>query len=187
MTDPIGKRATILKNSLVLIAIVSMAASGGCTTVTNKGPAAPARPAPVPHADDIGLLVPQKAIVNMDGKPGFDGIVAQIMLCKETDAGPKSILVSGEVDVMLYEGPKPDDLRDAAKPFFSWTFTSGELARRVVGQYHALWGYSLFLQWTTAPKPGKVWLRARYRPPSGNAIYSSPAEQVMPVDPPAPK
>ena len=190
MTDPTGKRATMLKNLknfLVLIAVVSAATAGGCTTATDKGMSAPVMPAPVAHADRIALFVPPNAIVNWDGEPGFDGAIAQIMLLRNTDKGLKSVLVSGEVDIMIYEGAKPDRLSDAIKPFFSWTFTAGELAQRVVGQYNALWGYALRMQWTAAPRSAKVWLIARYRPPSGSAIYSSPAEQLMPVEIPKAK
>ncbi len=172
----------MLKNFLVLIAVASAAVSGGCTTVTGEGPSAAPRPAPEPNADRIGLMVPQKAIVNWDGEPGFDGAIAQVMLFKNTPGGQKSILVSGEVDVMMYEGEKPDDYSNVTKPFFTWTFTPAELAQRVVGQYGALWGYALVLEWTIPPKSEKVWMIACYRPPSGRAIYSSPAEQVMPVE-----
>jgi len=182
VTDPTGKLATILKTFLVLSAVVLAAVLGGCAPVTVKG-----APAPEAHADRIGLMVPQKAIVNWDGEPGFDGAIAQVMLFKTTDGGPKSILVTGEVDIIMYEGAKPDDFSNLTKPFFSWTFTSRELARRVVGQYGALWGYALVLEWTVPPESEKVWMIARYRPPSGRAIYSSPAEQVMPVELPEPK
>ena len=187
MIDPTAKLATVLKNFLVVLAVVSAAVSGGCTTVTNKGISETPRPAPEPHANRIGLMVPQKAIVNWDGEPGFDGAVAQVMLFKNTAGGPKSVLVSGEVDVMMYEGEKPEDFSNVTKPFFSWTFTSKELAQRVVGQYGALWGYALVLKWTVPPKSEKVWMIARYRPPSGRAIYSSPAEQIMPVEIPKAK
>ena len=155
--------------------------------MTGKGISEARRPAPEPHADRIGLMVPQKAIVNWDGEPGFDGAIAQVMLFKNINGGKKSVLVTGEVDVMMYEGAKPDDYSNVTKPFFSWTFTGTELAQRVVGQYGALWGYALVLEWTVPPKSEKVWMIARYRPPSGSAIYSSPAEQVVPVEMPGAK
>jgi len=182
VTDPTGKRVTILKNFLLVIAVVSAAVSPGCTPATKKG-----MPGPVAQADRIGLFVPDNAIANWDGKPGFDGVVAQVMLFRDEGGGLKSVLVSGEVDVMIYEGSKPDRLSDAIKPFFSWTFTSRELAERVVGQYGALWGYALRLPWNVPPQTQNVWLIARYRPPSGNAIYSSPAEQPMPIEIPKAK
>jgi len=177
--DPTGKRATTLKNVLTVIAVVSAAVSPGCTPSAKKG-----MPAPVARADRIGLFVPESAIVNWDAKPGFDGLIAQVMLFRDSGAGLKSVLVSGEVDVMIYEGDRPDKPSEATKPFFSWTFNAEELAQRVVGQYGALWGYALRLQWEIPPRSEKVWLIARYRPPSGNAIYSSPAEQSMPVETP---
>ena len=182
MTDTIGKRGTISKGFGVLVAVISAAVQGGCTTEINNG-----MPAPVQHADRIALLVPENAIVNWDGKPGFDSVMAQIMLFEKTAKGPKSVLVSGEVDLMLFEGPKPDNVNDITKPFFSQTFTARELAQRVVGQYDTLWGYSLRLQWLTAPKTKTVWLIARYRPPTGKPLYSSPAEQRMPAKSPKPK
>ena len=144
-------------------------------------------PAPIPNADRIGLFVPESAIANWDGEPGFDGVIAQIMLFRDQGGGLKSVLVSGEVDIMIYEGAKPAKFSDATRPFFSWTFKGDELAQRVVGQYNALWGYALHLQWTIPPRTEKVWLIARYRSPSGDAIYSSPAEQIMPVEMPKPK
>jgi hypothetical protein len=182
VTDPSGKRATVLKSVLVLIAAVSAACSAGCTTVTGKG-----LPAAVARADRIGLFVPEHAIADWDGKPGFDGIIAQIMLYRNEDGGLKSVLVSGEVDVMFFEGPAPDNLNDAAKPFFTRTFTSEELARRVTKQYSTLWGYALRMGWESPPQTENIWLIARYRPPAGPAIYSSPAEQTMPADPPKPR
>ena len=177
MTDPTGKLETHLKAFLVLVAVVSAAVQGGCTSGTDRKNL----PEPVSHADRIALLVPENAIHNWDGAPGLDGVMAQIMLFKNETKGPKSVLVNGEVDLMLFEGAKPDNADNIPKPFFSQTFTAGELARSVVGQYNTLWGYSLRLQWLTAPKTKNVWLIARYRPPTGRPIYSSPAEQRMPA------
>jgi len=144
-------------------------------------------PAPIAHADRIGLFVPESAIVNWDGKPGLDGVIAQVMLFRNEGGGLKSVLVTGDVDIMIYEGAKPANLSDAIKPFLSWTFNARELSQRVVGQYGSLWGYALRLPWKLPPRSEKVWLIARYRPPSGRAIYSSPAEQPMPVEVPKPK
>jgi len=182
VTDPTGKRVTILKSLPLVIAVVSAVVSSGCTPPAKKG-----MPAPIPHADRIGLFVPPNAIANWDGEPGFDGVIAQVMLFSDTGGGLKSVLVSGEVDIMIYEGAKPDKLSDAIKPFFSWTFNAEELTERVVGQYGALWGYAMRLPWKLAPRSEKVWLIARYRPPSGRVIYSSPAEQPMPVEIPKAK
>ena len=182
MTDPTGKRVTILKSLLLVIAVVSAVVSSGCTPPAKKG-----MPAPISHADRIGLFVPPNAIANWDGEPGFDGVIAQVMLFRHKGGGLKSVLVTGDVDVMIYEGAKPDNLSDAIKPFFSWTFNAEELSQRAVGQYGSLWGYALRLPWKLPPRSEKVWLIARYRPPSGRAIYSSPAEQPMPVEVPKPK
>ncbi|MDP6637500.1 MAG: hypothetical protein QGG42_21585 [Phycisphaerae bacterium] len=175
MTDPNRKRAIALRNILILAAVAA-AAQVGCTTT----PVRSGRPVTVANIDRIALLVPENAIVNWDDKPGLDGIVAQVMHFKDYGKGPKSVLVSGEVDIMVFEGPKPDRFDNAGKPFFSQTFTSGQLAQRIVGQYNALWSYSLRVRWPAVPQSSKVWLIARYRPPSGNAVYSSPAEQRMP-------
>ena len=180
MTDPSGKRATILKRSLAVIAVVFAAMSPGCTPPANKG-----MPAPIPHADRVGLSVPGNGIVNLDGEPGYYGVTAHVVLYKNIPAGLKSILVNGELDIIIYGG-STDKFSDATEPLFSWTLTGGELALLAVRQY-GIWGYGLQLKWKTPPRPGRVWIIARYRPPSGNAIYSSPAEQLMPVEAPKPR
>jgi hypothetical protein len=183
VTDPNSKREPHLKAFLVLVAVVAAAVQGGCTNGTvHKN-----LPAPIPNVDRMALFVPENAITNLDGVKGPDGLIAQVMLFRNSGSGLKSVLVSGEVDVLIYEGAKPEKFVDGTEPFFSWTFTAKELAQRVVGQYNALWGYSLRLQWPSAPKSARVWLIARYRPPAGRAIYSSPAEQRMPAKSPKPQ
>ena len=168
--------------ALVLVVAV-VAALGGCDATANSTPA-PNRikgmPAPVDSADRIALLVPQVAVVNFDDQPGPDGVVAQVMRFKDYGKGPKSVLVTGEVDLMVFEGSKPKNINDAPKPFFSQTFTPAELSRCIVGQYNTLWGYSLRARWPAAPRTKNIWMLARYRPPSGSAVFSSPAEQRMP-------
>jgi len=183
VTNLTGKSRTIPKLLLAIVAAAAAITHSGCapeTTITK-----PSLPKPVAIVDRVALLMPESAVVNMDGKPGYDGVVAQIMLFQKSDRGIKSVLGSGDVDVLIFEGRRPNRLDDAPAPFFTWTFTSDELARHIVGQYNALWGYSLQLQWDTAPRASRMWLVARYRPTSGPAVYSSPAEQRMPVKAPA--
>jgi len=187
-----GKYYTILPPRRRLIGLL-MAVSlfGGCQPGMKNGP-----PEPVAHADRIGLYVPDAAVVNWDGQPGFDGILAQVMLFRDEPGGKlKSILVTGEIDMILYEGSQPASLDLAGKPFRVWTFTRAELARMKIGQYGVLWGYSMRLAWgRRVPKPipevdpeteketEKIWLRARYRSPMGKVIYSSPIERPMPLE-----
>ena len=178
MSNPAARDAVVLKNSLVLIVLTAASLAGGCT-----GGSGDKMPDPVANVDRIALFVPQKAIVNWDKDPELDGVVAQIMLFKDHGKGLKTVLVTGEVDLMLYEGAKPDKFSDAPEPFVSRTFTARELSRRVVGQYDALRGYAVRLEWPAAPKTTHVWLIARYRRPGGGEIYSSPAEQRMPAPP----
>jgi len=175
---------------IALLLVTAAALSlGGCEPPkpkTSKNPRAATLnnvPTPIAEADRIALLVPQRAVVNLDKRPGVDGIVAQVMLLKDFGKGPKTVLVTGQVELMVFEGSIPKDVRDAPKPFFSRTFTGKELARRVVGQYNTLWGYSLQAKWTKPPKSANIWIMAQYRSPEGAAIYSSPAEQRMPPKP----
>ena len=179
---------TNVSRIVVILAAAASLSLGGCEPPKpkpiNTPPATTARnnmPTPIANADRIALMVPQRAVVNLDKRPGVDGIVAQIMLLKNFDKGPKTVLVTGQVELMVFEGSIPKDVRDAPKPFFSRTFTGKELAQRVVGQYNTLWGYSLKAKWPTPPKSANIWIMAQYRSPDGSAIYSSPAEQRMPV------
>ncbi|MBT3200891.1 MAG: hypothetical protein HN350_13360 [Phycisphaerales bacterium] len=168
----------VLKNALLLLIAISAMGASGCTQKTINGKRLPDT---VDQIDKIALLVPQNAIINWDGKPGLDGVIAQVMLFQNQEKGPKSVLVSGEIDLMLFEGRKPKTLNNAPKPFCTKTFTSSELATKIVGQYSSLWSYSLRLPWPKIPATKDVWMIARYRPKSGRAVYSSPAEQRVPT------
>jgi len=183
VTSSSGKYYTILPTRCGLIGLL-LAASlcYGCQTGTKDG-----LPAPVAHADRIGLYVPEQAVVNWDDKPGLDGVRAQVMLFRHGPGGKlKSVLVTGEVDLILYEGPQPVSLDRAGTPFRSWTFNAEELARLAIGQY-GLAGYSMRLAWgRDVPRADKIWMVARYRPPMGQAIYSSSAQCDMPLEPKRP-
>ncbi len=180
---------TNVSRIVVILAATAALSLGGCEAKkpnTSNNPRAAALknlPAPIENADRIALLVPQQAVVNLDKQPGVDGVVAQVMLLRDFGKGPKTVLVTGEVDLMVFEGSIPKNINNAPKPFLARTFTARELAGRVVGQYNTLWGYSLQAKWTSRPRSANIWIMARYRPPEGSAIYSSPAEQRMPAKP----
>lgn len=169
---------TVLKNTLLLLVAVSAIGASGCTQKTIKGKRLPDS---VDQIDKVALLVPQNAIINWDKKPGLDGVIAQVMLFQNQGKGPKSVLVSGEIDLMLFEGSMPKTLSSIPEPFCTQTFTSAELSARIVGQYSSLWSYSLRLPWPKIPGTKNVWMIARYRPQSGRAVYSSAAEQRIPT------
>jgi len=178
MTDLIAGRIALLAAALAAMLT-------GCAPTVKPEPAAPTRkikklPPPIDQVDRIALLAPHNAVVNLDSRPGPDGIVAQVMLVKDFGQGPKTVLVSGKVDLMVFEGSIPKNLSEAPKPFFSRTFTAEELAQRVVGQYGVLLSYALQAEWASAPQSKSIWILARYRPQSGEALFSSPAEQRMP-------
>jgi len=181
VTDSIVKPVRVF----LLLVAASAALLTGCEPPKGPDgkPAAPALkgvPKPIDYVDRIALLVPQRAVVNLDNQPGPDGVIAQIMLLKDFGKGPKTVLGTGEIDLLVFEGSQPDNLNNAPKPFFVKTFTAAELAKRVVGQYNTLWGYALQAKWTTPPKSSNIWMLARYRASSGPALFSSPAEQRMP-------
>jgi len=180
------KYDTISRSCRKLVGLVlAVSFLAGCQpTIKDGSPKPVGLPKPVAHADRIGLYVPEAAVANWDDRPGPDGVRAQVILYRDEPGGKfKSVLVTGKIDLMLYEGAQPANLSGAGTPFRSWTFNKSELARLTIGQYGVLWGYSMLLEWgREVPKSEKIWMIARYRSPTGQAIYSSPVERPMPTE-----
>jgi hypothetical protein len=147
---------------------------GGCQIDDRPRP-----PAPVSQIDHIDLFTSHTAL-NLDGAPGSDGVQAEVFLFQRQK--PASQMVSGQIEVLLYEHEgqtDPDSLQRLLErsPDYQWTFGSGQLEQRRLLRM-GLWGYGFVLDWgSTVPQTSRIVLLARYTPSGaqGRVLYSAPA------------
>ena len=167
-----SRALTCLLSTCVLLA--------GCPPPEMTRPQAPVPPKPVERVDHMELQLPDGAATNWDSDPEPDGLRAMVRLYQTSrDKGVRAVLVSGQIDFLLFEGSRPKRPTGASSPFFTWTFTPDQLPAYVTRQY-GLWCYAMQLAWgEKAPKAKQIWLVARYRAPGGPPIYSSPIERSM--------
>ena len=139
-----------------------------CGCVTDRQPPRGASPSSIDELNLLGLPV----AVNLDGRPGADGVVVKLFATSRS--GSRAMpLRSGTLELIAYEGtPSPAAL---PAPFHRWTFTPSELARieftTVLGT-----GYRLVLSWMPRLLPSdRVTVIARYHPHKGKPVTSAPS------------
>jgi hypothetical protein len=111
--------------------------------------------------------------LNFDAKPGPDGFAVRIFVTK--GGGAKgSTIQSGNLEVMMFDGVVGVDEIVTKEPNQTWKFTAGQLAplreQTSLGN-----GYRFALRWENPPTRGHITVVARYVPPKGNPVYSSPS------------
>ena len=155
-----------------VVAAAVMIGLAGCKPSGQIRPSSrpPEAPKPVSRIDAIELTAMPTAL-NFDNIPGPDGIQVRIF-CYQLNT-PTAVLVSGTMEVLMFEGNVPPEGL-GAKPFHIWKFTGEELSAyrqpSMVG-----WGYGLQLLWGThMPTAPMVTVAARYTPPGGQPIYALP-------------
>ncbi len=132
--------------------------------------------APAGHVDRVQLFVLPTAI-NMDAVPGPGGISITIYFFRLSQAPDgkvlnKTVAVSGDVDVMMFDGQlRASDMANA-KPRHVWHFAPGE-----IGPYlsHSALGYhyAMSLPWgKDEPQATMVTAIVRYSPPNEQPMYS---------------
>ena len=131
----------------------------------------------VDHADAIELWAMPPAAINWDEVPGPDGVRVSVYLYLAEQAQP--VLVKGSLEFMMYEGRRPHEGPETVQPFRTWQFTEQELLTHQM-RGPAGWGYAAQLGWgRDVPKSAVITLLARYLPPAGPPVASSPI--VIPI------
>ncbi len=138
----------------------------GCTTDSARAgsPAAAA-------IHELNVLSMPVAL-NLDGKPGADGIAIKVFASNQDE--PKAVPIrKGHLEIVAYDGNL--DTAPGAKPFHTWRFSAADLAgyefTTALGT-----GYNLVLSW--APQQltrERVVVIARYLPPKGPPVVSAPS------------
>ena len=161
------------RTTIVLLAALTAAGCPGPERIT------PSPSKPVISIDNVTLFVTPPAVLNWDDKPGPDGVRIAIF-CFQKAQGI-SVTVSGSLEVQLYEqnGDKSMTELEKAAPFQTWSFSAQELPRFLV-RADCGWGYAIQLGWGDhVPTSDKISLRARYKSPSGEVVYSDPLTMPM--------
>jgi hypothetical protein len=134
-------------------------------------------PKPVDRVDAIDLWAVPPAAINWDDVPGPDGIQVSVYLYRADRAEP--VLIKGKIEFVMYENRRPREGLAAAKPLRTWEYTEQELATHEM-RGPAGWGYGTQLAWgKDVPTSPVITLIARYVPPLGPPLVSSPV--VIPV------
>jgi hypothetical protein len=111
--------------------------------------------------------------INMDTRPGADGFAVRAFVTK--NGGAKGVTINnGTIEILMFDGAVKLDEITTKEPKQSWKFTAKQLAamREQTSLGNA---YRFTLRWTDPPTHGHVTVLARYLPPRGEPIYSSPS------------
>lgn len=169
--------------SKLVVVIVSLgffltgcATDGDSSAADPAGPVQPFDPAAVPALSprvDSMELDTFPVAVNLDDKPGADGISVKMRLYS-LDQPLAFAMQKGVVEFVMYEGRVRDNMLADAQPHHIWRFSASQIAgsgRKVlVG-----WQYDLTLNWLDkAPKTDAFTLTARLLRPGGQPLYARP-------------
>lgn len=152
------------RHALLLSAL--LAAAAGCAGPRSSGSSGGGA-----AIDEIHLFgVP--AALNLDGKPGPDGIGVRVFV---TSAGlAKGVeMRRGRLDVLLFDGTVTAGRFRDTPPLKTWSFDPAQLAPLARSSALGV-GYELALNWSPAhPRFRVVTVLARYHPPTGGDLYSA--------------
>ena len=146
------------------IGVLLLAACVGCRSVSSGVGG---------QINQLHLLVTSVAL-NLDGKPGPDGVGARLYASRRGEAAALPI-TEGTLEILMFDGNVPLDELSQHQPLHAWTYPAEKLKRQIhetsVGisyRFAALWG-------DDPPKGDRVTVVARYTGPSGQPIYSAPS------------
>lgn len=124
-------------------------------------------------------LVTMPVPVNLESLPGVDGIVIKIYAANARRPRTQPI-VSGVLEVLMYEGLVRGGAEETNRYRHQWTFPAEELPAFATATTIGT-GYSFRLAWgKDAPRIDKITVVARYQPPQGPTVYSSPSYLAIP-------
>jgi len=127
-----------------------------------------------PHAVDIVdriEILSLPAAINLDTVPGPDGLRVQVYLFQYAQDQP--VTAAGTLEFLVFDRKVGAGEIYTVQPFETWSF-QGEQLGRYLGRSLIGWNYSMELRWQTSPAARTLTLVARYTPPAGQPVHSSP-------------
>jgi hypothetical protein len=147
------------------LGVLMLAACVGCRSLTSGNAGGP--------INQLHLLVTSVAL-NLDGKPGADGVGVRLYASRRGEAAALPI-TQGTLDILMFDGNVPLDELSQHQPRHTRSYPAEKLKPQVqetsVGisyRFAALWGED-------QPKGERVTVVARYTGPGGQPIYSAPS------------
>ena len=135
-------------------------------------------PWPVENVDHIDVWAVNSAAINWDEVPGPDGVRLSVFLFQGGQAEP--VMTKGTLEFSMYEGRPKAAASQEPKLLRTWTFTTQELATRQMRSMVG-WGYAIQLGWgRDVPQTPAVTVVAKYIPPKGEPLVSSPTVIEVP-------
>jgi len=140
----------------------------GCNT-TRKSDPSPVRPAK--GISEIHLFAVPLAI-NTDATPGADGFAVKVYAVDRFKPKPTAI-AEGTLDILMFDGLLPGRAIGTNTPLQVWSYAADQLPlylhRGTIGD-----AYEFTPLWTTnRPHADQITVAARYRPPSGDPLFSA--------------
>jgi len=150
---------------------VGLAALAGCQEP--EGPVRPqGPPEPVAQVDQVHLWAPLQPTVKTGGGPGADAVQIEVYFEQAGQTMPVTVL--GTLEVLMFAGRVQGEDLGTATPLQTWSFTASELRERLNRGRYGMFGYRLILPWDRRPTGQMITLTARYIPPQGPVVVSSP-------------
>ena len=145
----------------LLLLVLALAGCGA--TSSSKG-----------QIDQLHMLVTSVAL-NLDGKPGADGVGVRVYASRKGSAGA-ALITSGSLDLLMFDGQVPFEDLPNHQPRHTWTYPASKLKPHLqettIGasyRFAAVWGED-------KPRGDRVTVVARYTPEKGTAlVYSAPS------------
>ena len=132
--------------------------------------------------DEINLVT-MPVPINLESLPGIDGVVVKIYAVDYKLPRTQPIN-AGTLEVLMYDGLVRGSADETNQCRHRWTFPAADLAGYASTTTIGV-GYSFRLGWgKDHPQQDKITLVARYQPPQGKPVYSSPS--YVPIPGPAP-
>ena len=179
---PVRAGARRLSSWLLAAGIAGLAA--GCVEPdsgagTGRQPSRFAAPSNSSRVDEINLVT-MPVPVNLESLPGIDGVVVKIYAVNYKYPHTQPI-GAGALEVFLYDGLVRGAADETNSPLHRWEFPAAELPGYAITTTVGT-GYSFRLGWgKDHPRGERITLVARYHPPQGPLVLSSPSYLALPA------
>ncbi|MEM7236194.1 MAG: hypothetical protein AAF517_28785 [Planctomycetota bacterium] len=119
------------------------------------------------------VLLTAPAAVNLDDKPGQDGVPATVYF-GQVQPETTVRVTEGELELLVFEGHVRDPIGTGAAPNSRAVYSAESLAPRGARTGVGLFGYRVVGRWKPPIRSDQVTLLARYIRPDGQVISSAP-------------